>query len=64
MRSAAAKLARSVQSMTVRLCDTTQTPAGQAAAATAAVLPLLLTQGLSSSVGSIQVSVLGLAQPP
>ena len=55
MREAAAKLARTLQGLTVRLADVSQTPAAQSAAAVALALPLLLSKGLSSSVGAVQV---------
>ena len=55
MREAAAKLARTLQGLTVRLADVSQTPAAQSAAAVAQALPLLLSKGLSSSVGAVQV---------
>ena len=56
VREAASKLARTMQSLTVRLADVSQTPSKQAAAAVAAALPLLLAKGLPSSVGAIQAS--------
>ena len=61
VREAAGKLARTLQGLTVRLADVSQTPAAQAAAVAALALPLLLSKGLSSSVGGVQVSELYLS---
>ena len=55
VREAAAKLARTLQGLTVRVADVSQTSAQQSAAAVAVALPLLLSKGLSSSVGVVQV---------
>ena len=56
VRAAAETLARTLRGLTLRLADGTQTPPGEAAAAVACALPLLLTKGMPSSVAEVQVS--------
>ncbi|KAG2487332.1 hypothetical protein HYH03_014048 [Edaphochlamys debaryana] len=64
VRRAALALARTVRGLTLRLADPAHTPPKDCAAAVAVVLPILLEQGLTSSVVEVRalsVEVLGLA---
>ncbi|CAI5535091.1 unnamed protein product [Closterium sp. Naga37s-1] len=54
VRVAGEKLCRAATSLTVRLCDPTLTPRADAHAACSVVLPVLLAQGMTSSVGSVR----------
>ncbi|CAI5476237.1 unnamed protein product [Closterium sp. Yama58-4] len=54
VRVAGEKLCRAATSLTVRLCDPTLTPRADAHAACSIVLPVLLAQGMTSSVGSVR----------
>ncbi|GJP72793.1 hypothetical protein CLOP_g3551 [Closterium sp. NIES-67] len=54
VRTAGEKLCRAATSLTVRLCDPTLTPRADARAACGIVLPVLLAQGMTSSVASVR----------
>jgi len=54
VRNAASILARSLRGVTLRLVDASLSPPADAAAAVAVVLPLMIEQGLGSSVTEVQ----------
>lgn len=54
VRNAAAILARSLRGVTLRLVDASLSPPADVAAAVAVVLPLMIEQGLGSSVTEVQ----------